>query len=206
MSRKPTAPKENVNNVNNVNRKVHTTQADPPTKTSSYILPTKATAKLTDFFSSSKNTSSRSSPHDNVTNSNVSKVNNNSNNSVYNKNTNVNKKNITCHQNINTVHNCDSLNPIFITATSDDGNLQLKINVHEILHLSEPMKTALRQSTEQFLLTTPQPLLYISKKMNMNSLSRNETYHHNTQGSGFCYFIMLLQLRNRHQMKYQSRN
>ena len=203
MSRKPTAPKENVNNVNNVNRKVHTTQADPPTKTSSYILPTKATAKLTDFFSSSKNTSSRNSPHDNVTNSNVSKVNNNSNNSVYNKNTNVNKKNITCHQNINTVHNCDSLNPIFITATSDDGNLQLKINVHEILHLSEPMKTALRQSTEQFLLTTPQPLLYISKKMNMNSLSRNETYHHNTQGSGFCYFIMLLQLRNRHQMKYQ---
>ena len=82
----------------------------------------------------------------------------------------------------------------FISTTSPDKQLKLRLNKADLLRLSPEAKHALFENPAQFLLSTHHPLLIIHKRMQRTGLLPHETFHLDTSANGFCYIIMLLQL------------
>ena len=185
---------------------------------------TKGTSVLGNKNNSNDNNNNNSSSNNDNANKNSNNNNNNDNNNAsnklttnittisspqYNNNTNFdtknnNKNNNNNNKTSNIIHSKDSSSSLYLTSYSNNQDLQLKLNTHELLHLPDAIKNQLLQDIDKFLHATKMPLLLISKRMSMMPVLPYEEYHNYTASNGYCFFIMLLQLQNRHLQRYQS--
>ena len=87
----------------------------------------------------------------------------------------------------------------YITGTSDDGKLRLRMDKATLQQLTDLEVNDLYLDPVAFLMTTEFPLLQVYKRIETTQNSGTDVHYHNTQATGYCQPAMLEQLYRRHQ-------
>ena len=87
----------------------------------------------------------------------------------------------------------------YITGTSNDGKLRLRIDKTTLQQLTDLEVDNLFREPVAFLMTTELQLLQVYKRIETINNSGTDVHYNNTQATGYCQPAMLEQLYRRHQ-------